>query len=211
MIDLHCHSVFSDGELIPAEIWRRVKVLNYSAIAITDHADHSNFEFIIKNLLKIKEKFKGLVPKLIIGIELTHVPPEFIPELIKESRKAGAEIVVVHGETIVEPVEEGTNLSAIIGKADILAHPGLIREEEVKLASKNEVFLEISGRKGHCFTNGHIVKLAKKYEAPLVINSDAHAPSDLLTKEMALKIGIGAGLTQTEVEAIWKKTKERFV
>ncbi|RKX59356.1 MAG: PHP domain-containing protein, partial [Thermodesulfobacteriota bacterium] len=71
--------------------------------------------------------------------------------------------------------------------------------------------LEISGRKGHCFTNGHIVKLAKKYEAPLVINSDAHAPSDLLTKEMALKIGIGAGLTQTEVEAIWKKTKERFV
>ncbi len=211
MIDLHCHSVFSDGELIPAEIWRRVKVLEYSAIAITDHADHSNFEFIIKNLLKIKNSFQGLKPRLIAGIELTHVPPEFIPELIKEARKCGAEIVVVHGETIVEPVAEGTNLSAILGGADILAHPGLIKEEEVKLAVEKGVFLEISGRKGHCFTNGHVVKLAKKYGANLVINSDAHSPSDLLTKELAFKIGLGAGLKPEEVEKIWEIAKKRFL
>jgi len=211
MIDFHCHSVFSDGELIPAEIWRRVKVLGYSAIAITDHADHSNFEFIIKNLLKIKEAFKGLEPRLIAGIELTHVPPEFIPELIKEARKCGAEIVVVHGETIVEPVVEGTNLSAILGGADILAHPGLIKEEEVKLASEKGVFLEISGRKGHSFTNGHVVSLAKKYGANLVINSDAHSPSDLLTKDLAFKIGLGAGLSPQEVKKIWEIAKKRFL
>jgi len=211
MFDLHCHSVFSDGELIPAEIWQRVKTLGYEAIAITDHADHSNFEFVISSLKKFKEALTGKVPKLIVGIEITHVPPDLIPALIKEARKAGAEIVVVHGETIVEPVAEGTNLSAIEGKADILAHPGLISEEEVKLAAKNGVFLEISCRKGHSFSNGHVVKLAKKYGANLVINSDAHSPSDLISKDFALKVACGAGLTKEEVLKVWELAKKRFL
>jgi hypothetical protein len=29
------------------------------------------------------------------------------------ARKAGAEIIVVHGETIAEPVEKGTNRAAV--------------------------------------------------------------------------------------------------
>ncbi len=211
MFDLHCHSVFSDGELIPAEIWRRVKVLNYSAIAITDHADPSNFEFILENLLKIKKSFQGLIPRLLVGIEITHVPAQLIPEFIKKAKEKGADLVVVHGETIVEPVEEGTNRAAILGGADILAHPGLISEEDVKLAAEKGVFLEISGRKGHSFTNGHVVKLAKKFGAPLVINSDAHSPSDLLSKDMALKIALGAGLTFDEVENIWKLAQQKFL
>ncbi|HBT04536.1 MAG TPA: PHP domain-containing protein, partial [Thermodesulfobacterium commune] len=104
MFDLHCHSVFSDGELIPAELWRRVQALGYQAIAITDHVDHSNFEHILQSLLKFKKSVQGLIPEFIVGVEITHVPPDLIPPLIKECRKAGAEIVVVHGETIVEPV-----------------------------------------------------------------------------------------------------------
>ncbi len=211
MLDLHCHSTFSDGELIPAEIWRRVKVLGYEAIAITDHADHSNFEFIIANLFKIKKAFEGLKPRLIVGVELTHVPPELIPTLIKESKRAGAELVVVHGETLVEPVAEGTNLAAIEGKADILAHPGLITEEQVKLAAKNKVFLELSARKGHCLSNGHVAALAKKFGASLVINSDAHSPSDLMTKDLAFKIGLGAGLTPEEVNNLYSHARKRFL
>jgi len=211
LFDFHCHSVFSDGELIPAEIWRRVKVLNYQAIAITDHADPSNFEFILENLLKIKRAFQGLEPLLLAGVELTHVPPALIPELIQRARGLGADLVVVHGETIVEPVAEGTNRAAILGGADILAHPGLISEEEVRLAAEKGVFLEISGRKGHSFTNGHVVTLAKKYGAPLVVNSDAHSPSDLLSAELAKKIALGAGLTLDEVENLWKLAQRRFL
>lgn len=211
MFDFHCHSVFSDGELIPAEIWRRVKVLGYKAIAITDHADHSNFEHILKNLQKIKDAFRGLEPKILVGIEITHVPPSLIPDLIKEARKKGADIVVVHGETIVEPVAEGTNRAGILGRADILAHPGLISEEEVKLASEYGVFLELSGRKGHSLTNGHVAKLAKKYGAPLIVNSDAHSPSDLLSRDLAIKIALGAGLSREEVDALWKNAETRFL
>ncbi|MCS7149504.1 MAG: histidinol phosphate phosphatase domain-containing protein [Caldimicrobium sp.] len=211
MFDFHCHSVFSDGELIPAEIWRRVKVLGYTAIAITDHADHSNYQLIINNLIKIREAFSGLSPRILVGVELTHVPPELIPELINRARLSGAEIVVVHGETIVEPVAEGTNRAAIIGGADILAHPGLISEEEVKLAGAKGVFLELSGRKGHSFTNGHVAKLALKHGVPLVINSDAHSPSDLLTQDLAFKIATGAGLSKDEVENLWKIVQTRFL
>jgi histidinol phosphatase-like PHP family hydrolase len=211
LFDLHCHSVFSDGELIPAELWRRVQALNYEAVAITDHVDHSNFEQAIKLLLKFKKAIQQKLPLFIVGVELTHVPPDLIPELIKECRKAGAELVVVHGETIAEPVAEGTNLAAIEGGADILAHPGLITEEEVKLAVKKGVFLEVSARKGHSLTNGHVVSLAKKHGASLVINSDAHSPSDLMSRDWAMKVGLGAGLTPDEVERIWNIARERLI
>ena len=36
---LHTYTIFSDGELLPAELARRAKVAGYRAIAITNHAD----------------------------------------------------------------------------------------------------------------------------------------------------------------------------
>ena len=45
-IDLHMHSIFSDGELLPSEIARRASVLNHEAIAITDHVDASNIDCV---------------------------------------------------------------------------------------------------------------------------------------------------------------------
>ena len=87
---------------------------------------------------------------IIPGMEITHVPKGLIGELISEARKLGAMYVVVHGETLAEPVEEGTNHEAILAGADILAHPGLITEEDARLAAERGVLLEISARKGHC-------------------------------------------------------------
>ncbi len=212
MFDLHCHSIFSDGELIPAELLRRVAVMGYEAVAITDHADHSNIDLIIPRLLATARALNQVSKtKLIPGIEITHVPPIMIPELIARARALGAEIVVVHGETLVEPVEPGTNLAAIKGGADILAHPGLISEEEVKLAAERGVFLELSGRKGHCLSNGHVAALARRFKAPLVINSDGHAPGDFMTKEFAFQVGLGAGLSPEEVEALYQRARERFL
>ena len=66
--------------------------------------------------------------------------------------------MVVHGETLVEPVEEGTNHEAIMAGVDILAHPGLISEEDVRLAKERKVLLEISARKGHSLSNGHVAR-----------------------------------------------------
>ncbi len=208
MIDLHTHTTFSDGELIPAELVRRLEVLGYEVVCLTDHADSSSIDFIVPRIVRVSEdlnKFQKV--KVIPGIELTHIPPIMIVDMVKKARKLGAKIVVVHGETIVEPVAPGTNKAAIKAKADILAHPGLISYEEAKLAAQNEVFLEVSGRQGHCFTNGHVVKIAQTVNASIILNSDAHAPQDLLTKELAEKIGQGAGLPTGALNMLLQNSK----
>ena len=205
MFDLHCHSLFSDGVLLPFELVRRVEVLGYKAIAITDHIDSSNFDFVIPRLVKAaKDINRYSSTKLIPGVELTHIYPDLIAPLAKESRHLGADILICHGETIAEPVCPGTNRAAIEADIDILAHPGLISEEDVKLAAQNGTFLEISGRKSHGFTNGHVAKLAKAHGAKLIINSDAHAPEDFMSAERARKVGLGAGLNSEEVESIYE-------
>jgi hypothetical protein len=94
--------------------------------------------------------------RALAGVELTHVPPELINDLTLQARDLGADIVVVHGETIVEPVPPGTNRAAIEAGVDLLAHPGLITAGEVALAAENGVHLEISARKGHSLGNGRM-------------------------------------------------------
>jgi len=197
MIDLHTHCLFSDGELVPAEHLRRVTVLNYQAVAITDHADASNLDFIIPRLVRAAEELNRYsATKLIPGIELTHLPPEMFAELTKRARELGACIVVGHGETVVEPVAPGTNLAAIQAGVDILAHPGLITREEAALAAKKGVVLELTGRKGHSLTNGHVAAVALATGARLAVNADAHGPGDFLTAAMARTVALGAGLDE---------------
>jgi len=195
MIDLHTHSFFSDGELVPAEHLRRVEVLGYEAVAITDHADSSNLDFIIPRIAKAAEALnRHSRTRLIPGIELTHVPPALIAPLAEEARALGAKIVVVHGETVVEPVAPGTNQAAIEAGVDILAHPGFITMDQAALAAKNGVCLELSGRKGHSLPNGHVAKMAQAANARLVVNADAHGPGDFLSAEMAEIVARGAGV-----------------
>lgn len=208
MIDLHTHSIFSDGVLIPTELARRAEVRGYRAIAITDHADHSNVDFIVPRMVKVCEKISSAFSiRAIPGIELTHIYPEHISELAGEARSMGAEIVVVHGETIAEPVLPGTNLAAVNAPIDILAHPGLLSEQEAKIAAHNSIFLEISARKGHSLTNGHVVKIARKCGAGLVLNTDSHGPDDLVDINQARKIAAGAGMTEEEIEAMFKNSE----
>ncbi|MBW1794780.1 MAG: histidinol phosphate phosphatase domain-containing protein [Deltaproteobacteria bacterium] len=208
MIDLHTHSIFSDGVLVPSELVRRAEVLGIKAIGITDHADASNLDFIIPRIVAVSERLNRVNQiKTVPGIELTHIPPSHIGPLAEQARSLGAKIVVVHGETIAEPVVPGTNRAALAADIDILAHPGLISEEEVVMAAEKAVFLEISARKGHSLTNGHVAKLAEKHGAKLVLNSDAHEPSDLITEQQARQIVLGAGLTQDDFEDMQKNAE----
>jgi putative hydrolase len=203
MIDLHTHSLFSDGQLVPAEHLRRVEVLGYEAIAITDHADSSNLDFIIPRIIRAAEDLNQYSStRLIAGIELTHVPPAMFGELVAMARDLGAQVVVGHGETLVEPVMPGTNLAAINAGVDILAHPGFISLKEAELAAANNVFLELSGRKGHSLANGYVAKIADQTGALLAINADAHGPGDFLTAEMAEKVALGAGLSAERYEKL---------
>lgn len=206
MIDLHTHSLFSDGVLVPAEHLRRFAVLGYEAVAITDHADSSNLDLIIPRIVQVAADLNRYSPtRLIPGIELTHVPPELFKPQTVRARELGALVVVGHGETPVEPVIPGTNRAALEAGVDVLAHPGFLSEEDAKLAAQKGIFLEISGRKGHCLTNGHVVRVARTAGAPMAVNADAHEPGDFMTAQRAECVGLGAGLSQDEYNRLRKE------
>jgi len=207
MIDLHTHTVFSDGELIPFELVRRAEAIGYTAIAITDHMDASNLDLIIPRIVKAIERLKSHVSiEVLPGAEITHAPPELIADLVKEARQLGAKIVVVHGETIAEPVRKGTNRAAIEAGADILSHPGLISIEDMLRAKEKHVHLEITARRGHAFTNGYIAKEAIRFGVPLCLNTDAHSPSDLITREYARNILLGAGIEESRIDSVFESS-----
>lgn len=208
MIDLHTHSIFSDGSLIPSELAQRAYAAGYEALAITDHVDHSNIDFILPRIIKICSKIteNGNI-NVLPGIEITHVDPRDISRLADDARKLGAKIVVVHGETVVEPVPPGTNLAALKSAIDILAHPGLLTEEEARVAVERGIYLEITTRKGHSLSNGHVVQIARKFKANLVLNNDAHAPDDFVSSNMATKVARGAGLNDDEISVMFENSK----
>jgi putative hydrolase len=208
LIDLHTHSILSDGALIPSELVRRYIVAGFHAVAITDHADSSNIDNIVNSLNRVCSELKKYWPiKAIPGVELTHIPLQQFAPLTKYARKKGAKIVVAHGESPVEPVLKGTNNAAIKARVDILAHPGHITEADVLLSKKNNVLLEVTTREGHCKGNAHVVKLAKKVNALLVIDSDFHMPCNMPSKALFEKTAKDAGLTKSDLAQIDKNKK----
>ena len=209
MIDLHTHTLLSDGELLASELVRRAEMKGYKAIAITDHCDRSNVDFIVPSIAKVSgELNKYWKIKVIPGVELTHVPLEEIGPLTDLARRLGARIVLMHGETLSEPVIKGTNRRAIEHGVDILAHPGDITKEDAKLAAEKNVFLEITARKSHSAANRHVAEAAREAGARLVLNTDAHSAEDLLTKETARRIIAGAGLTEPDMIEMFRNSEQ---
>jgi len=212
--DFHIHSLYSDGDLLPSEIARRTHVLGHKAIAITDHVDESNLEYVVEKLVKAADHLEKLIDDMLIipGVELTHVPPQAIHELADKAKKLGAKIVVVHGETVAEPVAPGTNKAALTSSSvDLLAHPGLLSEEDCDLAKENDIYLELTARVGHCLTNGLVAKLAMEKGIKLLVCSDAHTVGDFLNESLAMSIALGAGLSRDHAEQVVYKNPEVFL
>jgi histidinol phosphatase-like PHP family hydrolase len=212
LYDLHTHTILSDGEMLPIELVRRMAVLGYTTVAITDHVDVSNTTPVVETLIKVKESAGLFGVRLMCGVEITHVPPSQIAALAREAKKAGADIVVVHGETPVEPVASGTNHAACLCRdVDVLAHPGLITIEDARLAAGNGIALEITSRAGHNRTNGYVAQIARKAGCSIVVNSDAHAPHDLLDERAKMVVAQGAGLSDVELKAAISLNIDRFL
>ena len=204
MYNLHCHSLLSDGVLLPSEIARRYEDKGYRAIAITDHADYSNVESVVKAMLEFTKHWqKNPSIKVLSGVELTHLPLGQFRPLAKYCREQGIQVIVAHGETLVEPVMKGTNRAALEADIDILAHPGLISARDAELAKKKGIFLELTSRPGHRDTNAHVVEQALKSGARLILNNDSHSPEDIISPAELSQVGLQAGLSQEEIDKIY--------
>jgi histidinol phosphatase-like PHP family hydrolase len=208
MIDLHTHTLFSDGELLPSELVRRAQVKGYTAIAVTDHVDLSNIDFVLPRLVNVCRTLnRHWNIRSIPGCEITHAPIEEIKGLVKMARRLGAKIVLVHGETISEPVIPGTNFHAIDARCDILAHPGFITEKEIRLAKSRGVALEITTRSSHLKTNKRLIDMALPIGAKLVLNTDGHREGDLVTDLQATAILRKLGLKPYQVREVFDNSR----
>ncbi len=101
-------------------------------------------------------------------------------------------------------------MAAVKAPIDILAHPGLMTKEEAAEAAENSIYLEITTRKGHSLTNGHVAKMARQMKARLILNSDTHSPDDLVSADMARKIAMGAGMAEADI-AVMSRNSEMLV
>ena len=91
MIDLHTHSLFSDGVLLPAELARRAEHIGYRFIGMTDHVDQSNLDHVVPRIAELAESLNKVMRiKIIPGVELTHLPPSTIGEMADRARSLGA-------------------------------------------------------------------------------------------------------------------------
>ncbi|MBN2720627.1 MAG: histidinol phosphate phosphatase domain-containing protein, partial [Proteobacteria bacterium] len=118
-------------------------------------------------------------------------------------------LVIVHGETVTEPVAPGTNAAAVrCLDVDILAHPGLLSREDAEAAAESGVLLEITARRGHSAANGRVARMARETGAGLVINTDAHEPKDLISRDHARVILTAAGLEEDGIQGAFASAEK---
>ncbi len=211
--DFHTHTYLSDGVLSPIELVRRAHARGYGVIAVTDHVGIHDQARVLDTLLQeCRRASEEWGITALPGVEITHVPKGLIGEAARRARDHGAQIVIVHGETLVEPVEPGSNLAALRSPdVDVLAHPGMLSAEEAALAAEHGVFLELSARRGHSLTNGRVAAMGLAHGARLLVDSDAHAPEDLLTAAMARGIALGAGLSESHALEALERNPQRLL
>ena len=206
VIQLHTHTVLSDGVLLGEELLRRCECFGCTGVAVGDHAGLSNVSFVLESHRRLCDSVRDVSPVAVApAVELTHVLPRLAERTVQAARQAGAALVLGHGETLVEPVAEGSNRAYIEAGVDILAHPGLISPADALLAAERGVALEVSSRKGHCLANGHVVRISRETGAGLVFGADVHGPDDLTDRASADRVLRGAGLSEEEIAALWER------
>ena len=199
MIDLHVHIAVSSIPRTPGlpvgEALRFAALNGYRAVGLILRSSELDMPPLMPLAKDIKRLSLHANIEAVLGVELVHIPPALLPEAVDNAREAGAGLVLAHGETLLENVEEGTNFAAIMAGVDILAHPGLIDEQAAVCAAERGVALELSCAPRHAFANAHIIRMAEQFGCVLVPGSSAAAHGEILPPRLRDRLYRGAGLT----------------
>jgi len=185
--DFHCHTFFSyDSLASPEEMVDRAIEVGLNCLAITDHNE-------IEGAKRAKEYAKGKPILIILGSEIKTREGDILALNIKEKIPP----FLSAKETIKKIKEQG-------GFA-ILPHPFSFPENFK--GNLKEILKEIDAIEvlnASCFLgNKKAMDLAKKYNLPFTVGSDAHFPNFL--GKVFLEIE-GENLTENE---IFKKIKNK--
>jgi putative hydrolase len=193
-------------------MWHHAVQLGHRALAITDHLYTEDPRPMMERLLQEQAAFEVQGFTTLVGVEISMNPPKRIATAARAARKAGAQIVIVHGETPLEPVPPGTNHASVdSNEIDVLAHPGILTEQDAELARAHNVALELTPRRGHSWGNGLVAALALRVGAELVVDSDAHDVDQLLTQARARQVALGAGVSPDRVARVLAEAPSRLL
>jgi histidinol phosphatase-like PHP family hydrolase len=202
LYDLHVHSDISDGRLTALEMAIQAQARHYSVLGFAEHVGIGNIPRVVEALTAacatIRQRY-GLAA--VPGVEITRMPRLAIADVARRCKQAGAVLVTVHGESPGDQPQPGVNLAAIEAPdVDILAHPGLLSDEEGRRAAATSTYLELSGGAWHAVANPWVARIALNCGAALLLGSDAHDAETLMTVERAdaavRALGLGAQMVQ---------------
>lgn len=200
MIDFHIHISASPSlppaGLLAGEALRFAALNGYRAVGLILRSGELTIPPLARLAGDIRRLSLHANIEAVLGVELVQIPPALLPLAVENARAAGAGLVLAHGETLLESVEEGTNFAAIEAGVDILAHPGLIDEQAAARAAERGVALELSCAPRHAFANAHIIGMAERFGCALVPGSSATGPRDILPPSLRKRLYQGAGLTR---------------
>ena len=204
LFDFHTHTTLSDGAADPLTMARRCLANGYAAYVCSDHVDDRTVADRVPQIVAAcRQVAAELGIPAIAAVEVTRVEAARIAGVAAQARRLGAQLVVVHGETLGDRPQPGVNLAAArCPEVDILAHPGLITAQAAAAARESGILLEVTAANFHGMTNGHVVRIALAEGAALLIDSDAHRPEALLTSERIDQVLVGSGLTPEQAAAV---------
>jgi ribonuclease P/MRP protein subunit RPP1 len=207
-----CVHAVPDGDNSVEELASLARHFGYSGFALTNHSD------------KLSQKRPALPSlegfEIFRGIELVEENPSKLHGLVGKFRK-NADVLIVHGGS------EKVNRAAVENSSvDILNHPSFDRSSGInqvlaKSAADNEVaiglnlraFLHSRGsRRIHLLTDLRAnLDLARKYDVPLVLSSDAMSCYDLRSPRELLALAELFGLEENEAFDALSTVPERIL
>lgn len=218
--DLHCHSVYSDGENTIAEMAEGFIARGYEYFAITDHSSlipitngmgSKEIRTQWEEVDSLNKKFSGRI-KILKGCEVDILKDgslDFGDEVLKN-----LDIVIISAHTY-QRLDEEEQTTRIIRAIEnpytrILAHPtGRMINERVEMkfdmekvieaCVQNNVALEINSQPSRLDLTDKYVRIARSKGAKFVIDTDSHS----LANQEFMKFGVGIArrgwLTKDEV------------
>lgn len=213
MMDFHVHvrldgtgegarnALSNDNGMLPAEALRYASLCGCRAVGLVLRSDGWNLSGVAALAQHVRRIGLYTNVEAFAGVELVHVPPALLPEVVQEARTAGADFVMVHGETLAEQhldlVDAGTNFAAVEAGADILAHPGIVDAEVAAFAAEKGVALEWTACPRHALSNSHVVAMAERFNTILLPGSDARNMAELVAPARWKQLFQGGMLSDT--------------
>ncbi len=206
-LDVHTHTIASGhayGTL--TEMAREASVRGLKILGITEHAHNmpgTCDDLYFVNLRVVPREMFGI--RLMLGAELNIMDYEGtidLPDWILD--RLDLKIASIHGNLYRMGTME-QNTAAVLGamrnpRVDIIGHPDdgncPLDYERIVLASKeyhtlleiNNNSLRMQSRKNAKENITTILKLCKKYEVPVVMNSDAHFMVDIANTDHSMAL-----------------------